>query len=290
MEDGVVNVGGGEVEADEASDFAEPAGSAQSAGCVLDLSLERTEPRFNTPDKRFDDAAGRARRFGSARRFVSARRFGTPGKVPRAVRDYLNTVLSLSMSMVDGVVDAGGAEVEVDEASDYAEPAGSAQSAGVVDLSLELSAFEKQALNKPDEGFNDALRDVLNTICTLEAAGSAQLSSAPESDSTFEDAVSVHWQSIPVTDLLLARVVRRRAACDMVARCSILRTSREYDCSQPGAPCSTQEPSCMPTVPQSVPPRKFLCCVYGGRRSTWGPEVPLRRTCPTISLHTRLAR
>jgi hypothetical protein len=194
MEDGVVNVGGAEVEADEASDFAEPAGSAQSAGCVLDLSLERTEPRFNTPDKRFDDAAGRARRFGSARRFVSARRFGTPGKVPRAVRDYLNTVLSLSMSMVDGVVDAGGAEVEVDEASDYAEPAGSAQSAGVVDLSLELSAFEKQALNKPDEGFNDALRDVLNTICTLEAAGSAQLSSAPESDSTFEDAVSVLWQ------------------------------------------------------------------------------------------------
>jgi hypothetical protein len=208
------------------------------------------------------------------------------------VSDHLNTVLSLSMSIVDGVVDDGGAEVEADEASDYAETAGSAQSAGVVDLSLELgSVFESQESNTPKEGFDDAVRDVLNTISTLEGAGSAQPSSAaPGSDSTFEDAVSVHWQSIPVTDLLLARVVRRRAACDMVARCSILRTSREYDCSQPGAPCSTQEPSCMPTVPQSVPPRKFLCCVYGGRRSTWGPEVPLRRTCPTISLHTRLAR
>jgi hypothetical protein len=195
MEDGVVNAGGAEVEADEASDCAEPAGSAQSAGCFLDLSLERTEPWFNTPDKGVDDAEGRARRFGSARRFVSARRFGTPEKVPRAVRDYLNTVLSLSMSMVDGVVDAGGAEVEVDEASDYAEPAGSAQSAGVVDLSLELSAFEKQESNTPDEGFNDAVHDVLNTLSTMEATGSAQPSSAaPESDSTFEDAVSVLWQ------------------------------------------------------------------------------------------------
>lgn len=73
-----------------------------------------------------------------------------------------------------------------DEASDYA------QTTGDLDLTLELSAFESHESNTPNECFDDAVRDVLKTISTFEAPGSAQPSSAVfELDSTFDDAVSV---------------------------------------------------------------------------------------------------